>query len=749
MSLSSTTSRVSYAGNGATTAFSFPYYFLSNSDLVVILRVDSTGVETTKTITTHYTVSGAGVGAGGTVTMLAAPASGETLVIYRSPALTQGIDLGENDSLPAETLEQGLDKVTMIAQRLDDRIDRSVQLSDGFAETFDPTLPADLDQAGGLVPAINAGGTGWAAIADWPAASALTSASAISTAIATHAALTATHGVAGAIVGTTDSQTLTNKTIVAGSNSISGIVNANVDAAAGIVDTKLATISTAGKVSNSATTAASANTASAIVARDGSGNFTAGTITASLSGNVTGNITGNVTGDVTGNIVLGAGSVSAPSASFTGDANTGLYSSAADKIEVVAGGQTGLQVGKSTGSFANVGMGSSASSSDNYPVLISRSSSSAGTYLQVANPSTSANAKATLELSTDAGANTGEVSVYTAASTVDAYIDAMVVRATGGTGKLALANGTASTYVTTYAGGLTSASEVLRFNADSSVQLMQQISTPTTPAAGIKIYTKSDKKLYTVDTTGLERELGAASTASLTITSISNSDSPYTALVATDLLLVNATAGAVTVNLPTAVGNSGKTFRIRKTDSSTNAVTVDGDGTETINGSTTKLLISQHEEITIISDNSNWIVSAYVSPAFSSASRLRASATGLTTGTGANITSISLQPGEWDLVGQVGFDHGSSTNVTSYQIALSRTSATLSGTDSLAAPNSDGEVRTSFNSAGVVTSADQAFNCHSRVVITSATTFYLVADCNFTVSTLTGYGSISARRIAP
>ena len=57
------------------------------------------------------------------------------------------------------------------------------------------------------------------------------------------------------------------------------IVNADISASAAIVDTKLATISTASKVSNSATTATDANTASAIVARDGSGNFTAGTVT--------------------------------------------------------------------------------------------------------------------------------------------------------------------------------------------------------------------------------------------------------------------------------------------------------------------------------------------------------------------------------------------------------------------------------------------------------------------------------------
>ena len=63
------------------------------------------------------------------------------------------------------------------------------------------------------------------------------------------------------------------------------ISNADINASAGIVDTKLATIATPGKVSNAATTAVSANTANTIVLRDGSGNFTAGTITAALTGN--------------------------------------------------------------------------------------------------------------------------------------------------------------------------------------------------------------------------------------------------------------------------------------------------------------------------------------------------------------------------------------------------------------------------------------------------------------------------------
>jgi hypothetical protein len=74
--------------------------------------------------------------------------------------------------------------------------------------------------------------------------------------------------VTGTIVSTGDTGSVTSTMILDGT-----ILNADINASAAIVDTKLATIATAGKVSNSATTATDANTASAIVARDASGNF--------------------------------------------------------------------------------------------------------------------------------------------------------------------------------------------------------------------------------------------------------------------------------------------------------------------------------------------------------------------------------------------------------------------------------------------------------------------------------------------
>jgi hypothetical protein len=107
------------------------------------------------------------------------------------------------------------------------------------------------------------------------------------------------------------------------------IVNADVDPAAGIVDTKLATISTPGKVANSATTATSLNTPNTIVLRDGSGNFNAGTIVASLQGAASLNVL--KAGDtMTGTLQLPAGSTTAPSLTFTGSTTTGLSASAGD-----------------------------------------------------------------------------------------------------------------------------------------------------------------------------------------------------------------------------------------------------------------------------------------------------------------------------------------------------------------------------------------------------------------------------------
>jgi hypothetical protein len=141
MTISTTASRISYNGNGVTTVFSFPYRFLANGHLVV-LSVSAAGVETTKVLSTDYTLTGAGDDAGGSVTMLAAPASGTRLIIYRDTGITQETDYISGDPFPAETHERALDRLTMIAQEIGSDADRAIKVPVGDSSSLSTTLPA-------------------------------------------------------------------------------------------------------------------------------------------------------------------------------------------------------------------------------------------------------------------------------------------------------------------------------------------------------------------------------------------------------------------------------------------------------------------------------------------------------------------------------------------------------------------------------------------------------------------------------
>ena len=130
MTISSTTVKNSYSGNDSTTNFAYTFKIFADSDLIVIIR-SSAGTETTKSLTTHYTVAGAGVASGGSITFTSGntPATGETVVIIRNVPQTQAIDYIANDPFPAETHEEGLDRGTMTIQQMQETLDRSFKVS--------------------------------------------------------------------------------------------------------------------------------------------------------------------------------------------------------------------------------------------------------------------------------------------------------------------------------------------------------------------------------------------------------------------------------------------------------------------------------------------------------------------------------------------------------------------------------------------------------------------------------------------
>ena len=110
----------------------------------------------------------------------------------------------------------------------------------------------------------------------------------------------------------------------AGALSSSLIVNADISPSAQISDSKLAIISTSGKVANSATSATSSPTPNTIVLRNSSGDFSANVITAAT---IIGAAADNVlrAGDsMTGTFTVIAGTAAQPSLQFVGSNQTGL-----------------------------------------------------------------------------------------------------------------------------------------------------------------------------------------------------------------------------------------------------------------------------------------------------------------------------------------------------------------------------------------------------------------------------------------
>lgn len=116
MTVSSEQSQVPYFGDGVSTFFTVPFYFLQASDIKVQVT-NLLGVSTDMVINIDYTVAGAGNQLGGGVTFAVAPANLFSILIYRLVPATQLMDYQPNDDFPAESHERALDKLTMLVQQ--------------------------------------------------------------------------------------------------------------------------------------------------------------------------------------------------------------------------------------------------------------------------------------------------------------------------------------------------------------------------------------------------------------------------------------------------------------------------------------------------------------------------------------------------------------------------------------------------------------------------------------------------------
>lgn len=115
------------------------------------------------------------------------------------------------------------------------------------------------------------------------------------------------------------------------------------------------------------------------------------------------------------------------------------------------------------------------------------------------------------------------------------------------------------------------------------------------------------------------------------------------------------------------------------------------------------------------------------------------SAVSLTSGTYANITSISLTAGDWDITGVVAITTPGTTTITYINYGVSTSSATAGSLGQMGSLTSNTNIAATvdFTAAVPVT----------RLSLASTTTVYLVSRASFAVSTASAYGVIRARRV--
>ena len=145
ITISDTTPRVQYTATSSQTTFSVPFEFFNNADLVVVKT--ASGTDTTLSFNaspssaTQYSVTGAGVSGGGSITLGGGATAGHIYTIYRDLAIARSTDFSASGSFPVETLNTELDKIVAMSQQLERDLKFSPRASATTSNTFDLTFP--------------------------------------------------------------------------------------------------------------------------------------------------------------------------------------------------------------------------------------------------------------------------------------------------------------------------------------------------------------------------------------------------------------------------------------------------------------------------------------------------------------------------------------------------------------------------------------------------------------------------------
>jgi hypothetical protein len=144
MTISNTSARQQFTGNGAQLVFDVSFHIYVTTDVMVTVLPSGSTTPVTKTLTTHYLVTNIDT-INGTFkvdfTPSGAPANGDRITVTRRLPQTQTRDYVPNDKFPADSHEQALDRIVLSLQEFQDSLNLAMRLDLNVSPSVSSTLP--------------------------------------------------------------------------------------------------------------------------------------------------------------------------------------------------------------------------------------------------------------------------------------------------------------------------------------------------------------------------------------------------------------------------------------------------------------------------------------------------------------------------------------------------------------------------------------------------------------------------------